>query len=82
MNEFKVKLDTIGERAAWAIECRRIQNHMKMYEVCNELNVTHRTVSNWRLSKTEPRGYHIQQMALNGYDVMWILTGVKDYGRS
>lgn len=75
------KLDTIGKRAAWAIEERRLQNHARKFEVYAEINVTTATVCNWRKGETEPRGYHLQQMALNGYDVYWILTGEKDYGK-
>ena len=70
-------LDTIGKRAAFAIEERRLQNHTRKYAEYGNVDVTTATMSNWRLGKTEPRGYHLQQMALQGYDIYWILTGVK-----
>lgn len=69
------KLDTIGKRAAWAFDKRCVETRSRKGKECAKLNVTPATVSNWRTGDTEPRGYHLQQMARNGYDVMWILLG-------
>ena len=69
------KLDTIGKRAAYAIEQRRLETGKRKFQIYGEINVTPPTVCNWRTGDTEPRSYHLQQMALRGYDVMWILLG-------
>lgn len=76
------KLDTIGKRAAWAIEEHRLQKHMKKCKAYAEIDVKVGTVSSWRKGITEPRGYHLQQMALAGYDVLWILLGGDSVGTS
>lgn len=69
------KLDTIGKRAAWAFDNRCVETRSKKGVELAKLNITPGTMSNWRTGDTEPGGYHLRQMALNGYDVMWILLG-------
>lgn len=71
------KLDTIGKRAAFAIDQRKVHKRIKKRDVYAEIDATYITVSNWRCGNTDPKGYHLQQMAFAGYDVMWILTGRK-----
>ena len=78
MNEFDKKLDTIGQRAAWAIDERCLKNRGSKAQEYGKVDVTYLTMSNWRKGKTDPRGYHLQQMALQGYDIFWILTGVRN----
>ena len=75
---YPTNLPTIGMRAAWAIEERKVQTRKSMLNVRAEIDVTTVTLSNWRCGNTEPRGYHLRLMALAGYDVMWILTGEED----
>ncbi len=75
------KLDTIGKRAAWAIEERRIQNRTRKGREFANLYVDYAKVSNWRCGRNDPDAHALQQMALNGYDVYWILTGEKHHGK-
>lgn len=67
---------TIGERAAKAI-CKRAEKNgtTKLIE-CAFLGINPRTLEDWK-TKYSPSAYYLQQMVLNGYDVIWILTGME-----
>lgn len=67
----------IGERAAQAIRERAKLNGTKITSECENLDVTRKTLSVWTRSITDPNAYFLQQMALAGYDVIYILTGEK-----
>lgn len=74
------KLDTIGKRAVWAIEERCVQTRTRKGKEFANLSVESSKVSNWRCGRNDPDAFALQQMALAGYDIHWILTGVKAYG--
>lgn len=69
------KLETIGQRAVWAIEERCVERRTKKQEEMPKIGVPSSTLSFWRHGKTEPSGFILAAMAKEGYDVMWILTG-------
>lgn len=68
---------TIGQRAALAIK-RRVRFGNVKPEL-DRLTIPHSSYERWKLGKGDPQGYWLQQMALAGYDVHWILTGEVRY---
>jgi hypothetical protein len=68
---------TIGQRAALAIK-RRVRFGNVKPEL-DRLTIPHSSYERWKLGKGDPQGYWLQQMALAGYDVHWILTGEARY---
>lgn len=72
-----MKLDTIGKRAAWALDERCVQTRVRKKVEYEKLCLDYSLVSNWRQGACNPDAFALQQMALNGYDVFWILTGRK-----
>ena len=72
------KLETIGERAAWAIDEQCVLNRTKKYEECEKLDMNASLLSMWRCGRADPGAYFLANMARNGYDIFWILTGRKN----
>lgn len=68
-------METIGERAAQAIK-RRVR-YGRIKPECDRINIPVGVVYDWANGVTNPSAYYLQQMALAGYDVHYILTGVK-----
>lgn len=68
-------METIGERALQAIRERSEMNKTKFCEECKKINATKQVAINWGSRGLNPNAYFLQQMALAGYDVIWILTG-------
>lgn len=68
-----VKHMTIGQRAALAIK-RRVR-FGKVKPELDRLTIPTGSYERWKLGKGDPQSYWLQQMALAGYDVHWILTG-------
>ena len=66
---------TIGERAARAIKSRANQNKTSIVQECAALGVTRKIMFDWEKNGRNPSAYWLQQMALSGYDVIYILTG-------
>ena len=66
---------TIGQRAALAIK-RRVR-YGKVNPELDRLTIPHSSYERWKLGKGDPQAFWLQQMALDGYDVYWILTGQK-----
>lgn len=64
---------TIGERAALAIK-RRVR-YGKVKPELDRLTIPHGSYERWKLGKGDPQSFWLQQLALAGYDVHWILTG-------
>lgn len=70
-------MDKIGVRTAQAIRERAKQNGTSVRQECQKINVLPGNISNWEKGKVNPTAYFLQEMALAGYDVIWILTGRK-----
>ena len=68
-------METIGKRAATAIRERAKQNGTKLEEESMKLYVSRKVMNDWELRNRNPSAFFLQQMALAGYDVFWILTG-------
>lgn len=68
-------METIGQRAAKAIRNRAKKNGTLLEDELLNVNVSRRVLCGWERSKRNPQAYFLQQMALAGYDVYWILTG-------
>ena len=68
-------MEKIGKRAATAIMERAARNGTTKSQEQEILNLTRKTFRLWRMGENAPSAYFLQQMALAGYDVFWILTG-------
>lgn len=68
-------LDTIGKRAAHAIRQRAREKHIPHWQESASLGIHQTTMEGWERRKYCPSAYWLQQLALAGYDVVWILTG-------
>ena len=73
-------METIGQRAAKEIKKRARQNGIATSKEAKKLGITSPILTRWR-DNGNPSAYWLQQMALAGYDVIYILTGVKDNGK-
>lgn len=67
----------IGERAAQAIRERAKLNGTTLSCEYGKLNVPRKTFCYWQNGIYDPNAYFLQQMALAGYEVIYILTGEK-----
>lgn len=68
-------MENIGQRAAQAIRERAKQNGTKLEEESLKVYVSRKVMNDWERRSVNPSAYFLQQMALSGYDVFWILTG-------
>ena len=68
-------METIGQRAAMAIRNRAKGNGTLLETELNNVDVSRRVLCGWEKRTRNPQAYFLQQMALAGYDVYWILTG-------
>lgn len=66
-------MDTIGTRAAKAI-MRRVKYGTTRPEM-ERMNICYTNFYQWASGKRNPSAFHLRKMALEGYDVVWILTG-------
>lgn len=66
---------SIGERACKAISERAMQSGTKKTYEYEKLGISRRVICGWKKDNVDPSAYFLQQMALHGYDVYWILTG-------
>lgn len=66
---------TIGQRAAEEIKKRVSENGHSFLRERALLDLEESTYNGWEKGKYNPAAYYLQQMALNGYDVHYILTG-------
>lgn len=71
-------MDKIGIRAAEAIKTRAIVNKTKLGVELKKLHVSHALLYKWRKQGFAPSAFFLSKMALEGYDVIWILTGGKN----
>jgi hypothetical protein len=66
---------TIGERAAHLIRVRATMKGISIDQECERIGANRKVYRDWRKCGRNPTSYFLQQMALAGYDVIWILTG-------
>lgn len=66
-------METIGQRAAKAIK-KRVRRGEWGIEL-KKLGIPNDTFYSWVNARNNPSAYYLQQMALAGYDVIYILTG-------
>ena len=72
-------METIGERAVKEIKKRARQNSISTSKEAAKLGIVSTMLTRWK-DNTSPSAYWLQQMTLAGYDVIYILTGVKNNG--
>lgn len=72
-------METIGERAVKEIKKRARQNGVSTSKEAAKLGIVSTMLTRWK-DNTNPSAYWLQQMVLAGYDVTYILTGVKNNG--
>lgn len=71
----------ISERVVCEIIRRTGNDRKKQKEELENLGASRRNYHNWKEHLNEPQSYFIAKMAKAGYDVYYILTGVrKHYG--
>lgn len=66
---------TIGQRAAQLIKERAKKNNRRVEWELLELEIHEHSFRDWVAEKTNPSAYFLQNMARNGYDIMYILVG-------
>ena len=67
----------VGKRATAAIAAKARREGRRTEREYARLGISKQVFSNWKQGKVVPSGYFLQQMAMAGYDVNYILTGVK-----
>lgn len=67
--------DTIGRRLVQAIQDRAEKNGTKKNAEAAKLGISRVDIYRWEHTNINPQAYFLQQAALAGYDVYWILTG-------
>lgn len=66
---------TIGQRAARAIRERAAATGKSAASIIEAMGANRKTLGDWERRGGNPQAYWLQQLALDGYDVHWILTG-------
>lgn len=66
---------TIGQRAAQLIEERAAENGTFLYDESEKLQICDDTRLRWKRGTTNPSRYMVAEMAKQGYDTHYILTG-------
>ena len=67
----------VGKRATAAIEAKAKREGRRTEREYERLGISKQVFSNWKKGKVIPSGYFLRQMAMGGYDVNYILTGVE-----
>lgn len=67
----------IGTRAAEAIEERAKRDGTKVSEECERAGISRQVYRAWKIKRNLPGGYLLRRMLQAGYDVDYILLGVK-----
>jgi hypothetical protein len=68
-------VSSIGKRAAQAIESKAKENGREVSEELKRIGASRKNLSDWRKKGRNPQAYYLQQMALHGYDIYYILLG-------
>ena len=66
--------ETIGNRAYNEIRKRARKNGVSPYQEAEKIGILYSAFYDWG-KNGNPSAYYLQQMALAGYDVIYILTG-------
>jgi hypothetical protein len=69
----------IGKRAYQAIRDRA--GYRKLGKETERIGILQSTVTAWKRGDADPSGYCLKLLALAGYDIYWILTGVENFGK-
>lgn len=70
-------METIGNRAYKEIKKRAKENGISPSEEAEKIGIDSGLLSKWK-QNGNPAGYFLQQMCFAGYDVIYILTGVRN----
>lgn len=70
---------TIGNRAAQAIHERSLDTGISPAKLMEKMGANRKTLGDWERKNMNPQAHYLQQMALDGYDIYWILTGGRQY---
>jgi hypothetical protein len=68
-------MTSIGERAAKAIRNRVAQNDTTLTKELVKITASRKVFLGWERKGWNPNAYFLQQMALQGYDIIWVLIG-------
>lgn len=68
---------TIGNRAVEEIKAQARKNGITLCKEAEKIGINRKTLVDWR-NNINPSAYFLQQMALAGYDIHWILIGGKN----
>lgn len=68
-------METIGNRAFKELKNRARENGISVTNEALKLGITGHSLADWKHGKGNPSAYYLQQMALAGYDVVYILSG-------
>lgn len=71
---------TIGQRAAAEIREHAFRKHIKLGQEIANIKGNRNCYRLWKIGRVDPQAFALQQMALAGYDIHWILTGEERYG--
>ena len=70
---------TIGKRAAQAIHERAEDLGISPAKVMESMGANRKTLGDWEKRNRNPQAYWLQQLALEDYDIYWILTGRRQH---
>ena len=70
--------DTIAMRAIQQIDRRARAQNSPVPELIRRIGVYRELFWRWKKNKGDISAHYLQQMALDGYDVVYILTGKKE----
>lgn len=68
---------TVGQRAYMEMQAKVSEEGISISQECRNLGINSSTAQSWQKGRSNPSSYPLQQMALMGYDVIYILTGEK-----
>ena len=69
--------ETIGNRAYNEIKKRARKNGVSPYQEAAKIGILAHAIYDWQRNGN-PSAYYLQQMVFAGYDVIYILSGVKN----
>lgn len=70
-------METIGKRAYKEIKKRARENGISPYKEAEKLGIAYSQISGWN-TRFNPSAFYLAKMYYDGYDVIYILTGVRN----